>query len=801
MHYSLLLSPRKWESILVFLNYPLFFFGIILIFSSNAFAASQTNQLQLLMVDTEINQRSIAQVIDIYVDANQHLWIAQNDLAQMGLIVPKLPTQVIEEKTYIRLDQFPGLHYSLDQSDMRLTITAPVSAFTEQVINNTQDQTENNHALIRPDAPGFFMNYDASAEHTPYDNSPTNTSALTEFGLFNYFGTGSTHELFQNGNENNAHAIRLDTTWTQDQPENLASWRFGDTITSTAPWSGAVRFGGVQYATNFNTQPNLVTFPLPNIRGEAVLPSTVNLLVNNVQNQQTQVNPGPFIINNVPVITGAGNMSVITQDILGREQIVSMPYYSAPQLLKPGLDNFSYESGFIRDNYGVDSNDYGRMVNSATYSKGMNELLTLTGHGELLRDQQTLGSSANYLWRQFGVLSFSVAGSRAASQGTGELAGIGFNRQATPLSYGVKTSFTTRDFTQVGLLPGQLSPISSTQVFTGYDMGRPGSFAATYTYVKARNNDLIENSFAAPSSELVTLSYTKEIFRSSSLTLGAIDDIKNHENNQAFAMITLAMDAVHTANVNTTHQNGEQQYSGSFTKALPVGNGYGYQVYTSHDGVDQSLGSFTDKNDYGQYNGVISRLNNQNNYQVNIQGSVIHFGGVTELSRNFDSGGSFGLVKVPGFDNVRIYDQNQFIGTTDHHGDLFVPNLLPYQKNQIAIDPKDLPMDTKISETEKDVIPYYKSGSLVEFPVKKTYSVIFHLIRSPGDYVPVGSLLKFENNTQDYLVGEQGEVYFDDMQQEKIKGTAYWEDQECRFEIARPMIHDEIPDLGEVICH
>lgn len=756
--------------------------------------------LQLMMLDVDINQRQMPQIIDVYLDAHEQLWLSKTDLSAMGLKLPVAPEKILAGQAYLPLIALPGVRYTLDPDHLRLSLKAVPQAFNEQVINNTQDQTVNNQQSIRPEIPGGFLNYDISAEHTPGEDTSANTAALAEFGFFNHYGTGSTHYLFQSDATDSNHVTRLDTTWTQDQPEHLASWRLGDSITSSVPWSGAVRFGGVQYARNFNTQPNLVTFPLPNIQGEAVLPSTVSLFVNNTLNQQNQVNSGPFTINNVPVINGAGTMSVVTQDILGREQVVTLPYYAAPQLLAPGLTDFSYESGFTRENYGVDSNDYGRFVSSATYGKGLNNDLTVTSHGELLKDQQTVGAASSYLWHQLGVLSFSLAASRAAGQGGGGLIGAGFNRQATPLNYGIQTTLTSADFTQVGLLPGQLSPISTTQIFSGYDMGRPGSFAVTYTLTRARNDDSEENSFVAPSSELLTVSYSKTLVKSLSLTAGVIDSLKNHQDDQAFLMLTLALDTVHSASINTTHQNGEQQYSGDFTKALPVGNGYGYQVHSSQGVNDQSLGSATVKTDIGQYNAAISQLDGQNNYRMGAQGSIIHFGGVTELSRNFDSGGSFGLVQVPGFDKVRVYDQNQLIGTTDPHGNLFIPNLLPYQNNAIAIDPKDLPIDSQVDEVEKNITPYYKSGSLIQFPVKKTHAVVFHLKQLSGEYVPTGALLNFSGSDQEYLVGEQGEVYFENMTESTQAGTAHWHDQTCHFLVQDFMQQEIIPDLGESVC-
>ena len=52
-------------------------------------------------------------------------------------------------------------------------------------------------------------------------------------------------------------------------------------------------------------------FTLPALAGVAVLPSTVEVLVNNQQRLSRQVPPGAFELQDVPVVTGAGDLNLI----------------------------------------------------------------------------------------------------------------------------------------------------------------------------------------------------------------------------------------------------------------------------------------------------------------------------------------------------------------------------------------------------------------------------------------------------------------------------------------------------------
>ena len=76
---------------------------------------------------------------------------------------------------------------------------------------------------------------------------------------------------------------------------------------------------------------------------------------------QRQVQPGPVDITNITNgITGGQNVSVVIRDPFGREQVLQRPFFFATNVgLAEGLHEYSYNLGFLRRQYGIDSNDYG----------------------------------------------------------------------------------------------------------------------------------------------------------------------------------------------------------------------------------------------------------------------------------------------------------------------------------------------------------------------------------------------------------------------------------------------------------
>ena len=156
--------------------------------------------------------------------------------------------------------------------------------------------------------------------------------------------------------------------------------------------------------------------------GEAALPSTVDLYVDSALRMSREVPSGPFSIQDLPVTTGQGDARLVVRDILGREQVITQPFYATPRLLQPGLQEYSYELGFVRRNFGSDSNNYGRALAVGTHRLGITEQFTGELHGELLGQQQTLGLGGVLLLPAAGVLSGSFAASHS-DRGRGRIAG------------------------------------------------------------------------------------------------------------------------------------------------------------------------------------------------------------------------------------------------------------------------------------------------------------------------------------------------------------------------------------------
>jgi hypothetical protein len=121
----------------------------------------------------------------------------------------------------------------------------------------------------------------------------------------------------------------LDVNWRWDNIPQRTTLLVGDTVSTPGWWGRAVRFGGVQYGTNFGLQPGFVTYPLMAVSGLASVPSTADILINNVRVAEQNVPAGPFTISNLPT-DRRRQLGRVVRD--PRKRVITQPFV-AQQLL------------------------------------------------------------------------------------------------------------------------------------------------------------------------------------------------------------------------------------------------------------------------------------------------------------------------------------------------------------------------------------------------------------------------------------------------------------------------------------
>lgn len=735
------------------------------------------------IVELRINDQAEATTLVVRRDVDGTLLLRATDLATLRLRPPARGAVLVNGERHYRLGPELGAAVAFDEATQSGRVTLPPGAFLPtQLEAATADRMRPQRA-----APGAFLNYDVFAQH---DRQGAQGGGLFELGLYGGDGvlTGTMAARFDR--ERRA-AVRLDTTWTRDFPDRLATLRVGDTISTPGAWGHAMRLGGLQFGTNFGTQPTLVTTPLLAARGEAVVPSTVDVFVNNRQVAREQVPPGPFTIDHLPALTGAGQLQVVVTDTLGRQQVITQPYYSGTALLRRGLEEYGAEIGSLREDYGTSSFAYGDLVGSATYRRGVTDRLTTGGRLEAQADG-TLAAGIDAAWQagQVGVVTgHIVAGGDDTDAGL--LAGFGIERSGTHISAYAQTQYSSPGFRRVGMRPLAEAPRQRSFAGLGFDLRRYGNLQVAYGLQTFHGADPLQTLGLSYSVTLGSVGYLG-LFASHTTTDGDESSVLLTWTLPLGERRTLSSALQQTSR--PAHEGGGFAAYTTLQRDLPSDTGLGYRVALSS--IDEHDASVAWQGRAGVASLDYGRRGDASGVRVGGTGALALTSVGVMPARRLDQ--SFAVVQVADYEGLRVFLDNQPVGRTDAHGRVLVDALRAYERNEVSVDPVEVPMDGAIAQTTLVVAPAYRSGAVVRFPVTRAHAATLRLVRADGTVVPAGAVATLDARRA-FPVALDGVLYVEGLEH-AARLHLQWAGGECSVAVRRPAGNDPVPDLGTVRC-
>jgi outer membrane usher protein len=741
--------------------------------------AAATEAFAEAIVELLVNEQPSPVTLVVRRDADGTLLVRSDDLATLRLRTPPRGALNVNGERYYRLGPEIGAIVTFDTAAMKAWVTLPAEAF----LPTQRATTVPDAPRASRSAPGAFFNYDLSAEQS---GSRRQGGGFFELGVFGNQGV-LTGTMLANVDPERRQIARLDTTWTRDFPDRMATLRVGDAISTPGTWGRAVRFGGVQFGTNFSTQPMLVTTPLLAAQGEAVVPSTVDVFVNGRPVASETVPPGPFSIDHLPVLTGAGQLQVVVTDALGRQQVVNQPYYSGTALLRPDLAEYSFEVGSIREDYGKSSVAYGDVLGVASYRRGITDRLTAGTRAEFQANGiYALGADAAWQAGQVGIVSAQVAAG-GDSGATGFLTGFGIEHSGQGFSVFAQTQYANRNFLQIGMAALNYKPRQRTFAGLGFDLGPRGSMQLAYG---------LQSYHDSPDSQTLGLSYSLNIGALGFLGFYASHAMADDQDSSLLFSWTMPLGERRTVSSTvqkSTGANGDLEVATTLQRDLPPGAGVGYRVaLSSADRHDAYLA-------YQGHAGTVSLdyayRNGESGMRVGATGGVAMTAAGVIPSRPLQQ--SFAVVQVADYEGLTVFLDNHPIGRTDEHGRVLVDSLRPYQRNEISLDPRQVPMDGSLSQAAIGVTPAYRSGALVRFPVERAMAATMRLVQRDGSVVPPGAQATLGSTR--FPVALDGLLYVEGLG-ETARIRVSWVDGECALEARRPTGSDPVPDLGTVTC-
>jgi outer membrane usher protein len=704
------------------------------------------------------------------IDSNAAFFVRTSDLEVWRIIIPGSDAQSKTADAPVRIDNVPGLRARLDRTETRLNIEADPNLFGTQVIGGRRRSNGPDSGAF-----AFFSDYDLFAERS--DSGIRDFSGRIQIGssldrtslTSSWLGTYQSYSGIRTPDSlTPPRWCRLDTAMLVDWPELTARLTIGDSGTLPGTLGHAVRFGGIHWATDYATQPGLTPYALPAFSGSAAVPSSVDLYLNQSLLQRTPMQPGPFELHNIPVPVGAGDVEIHVHDVLGRDQVLSLPYLVSPELLSPGVTVSDLSVGAVRTNYGRASFDYGAAFVSATIRHGLGNGLTYDTSAEVLSDRWAArGGLAMRLAPN--ITGYMTPAISHSPTGAGTAIDAALNSASRFGQFGVQLRAASRDFVELGSSGRGTHLHVEWAAQASRQLSRFGSLALTY----ARQTE-----YDAATTAATTLSYNVTLGRSTALSSFVSRTQSSFTNLIGGIAFTRFLGGNIAASAGMNSDNGAATVVSHISAAAPPDAGWGWDAAMSRGATDSNGFRVQQKSAFGIASAELDSTRGSKTALLGWQGGILWSTDRPWFGQTLS--GPAAVVDLPGLRGVRVLRDGQPAGRTDAQGRLLVTGLRPFDNNLISYVPEDLPLTALVTGDSLVLRPYSRGIVRAEFPVAAAASETIELRLQSSEPVPVGALLTL--NGREFPVGREGLAQIPVLER-PMQAVVSWVGGRCRLRL------------------
>ncbi len=763
------------------------------------------------------------------------MFIKIKDLAALGLNadVDKNAVQYGRE-LYVSCRNIPDMVCTFDPKKLRLSMLSSNVPAVRPQQNTAVDLLSSfrKKELYVPRENSLFLNYGLTYVYA-------DQSGFQSFEMNNKIGarTGSlffTSDSLYTRTPSHDSFVRLMSTATYERPDTLQWLSFGDTFAYSGDLGSTINLGGLSISKVYMMDPYFVKQPLFGFAGSLTAPSQVDIYADGALVRSFNIRPGDFEIRNLYTQLGSGSVDIYIKDPYGNVQKVNYPVYGDTVLLRKGLHDYSYNMGFLRENYGLMSNQYGKPAFSAYHRYGLTDAFNIKARAEAAEGLYNGGIQALSVIPRLGVFRMDIAESVKGSR-RGVAGSFLHNYQKGFFNTSLFFTRYTEDYLTIGsLLTGQ--QVKRTAGFlAGFGSMAMGNFSLGYSK---------EERFGGISSRAISSTYSKMLLKNLQMNLSARMTKGTDTDYAVFAGLTYYFFSPHdnTTRIAAQYQqtkNGDSESVQAQKDPPPRGEGGGYRLLVDRTHAGPStISSF---NPYAQYNArygiysVASQIQDidgktSESYTLSAAGSLVNVGGFHGFSRPVTD--SFGVVTTDGIPGIGIALNNEKVGTTDSSGRLVIP-LNSYSANRVTVDTKNIPLNYAISSENWNILPPEASGTCIWFDAAKVQAVTGTLFvqkrdaKEPLEYYEI--TIKAGDKEIVFPTGKDGEFYIENIlppdapergedrrgcrsiaerrtvNKKVITPGAYpasadYRGQKCEFQIVFPETNNMVSDIGEVTC-
>lgn len=714
-------------------------------------------------------------------------WIPVEDLERAGLVLDGGTRIVVGDRSLVSLRSLsPGIDFVLDEEELSVRITATQALLGRSTLDlNPRRRPER---LSRLEAPTAFLNLGARGDDWERG------SATGELGL----SAGAGLLLSSASWDSDLGFVRGLTSAQWDDEKGLVRYRAGELFTSGSdPLGGTAVLLGLSAAREFSLDPYVLRDPYPRTSVFVGTPSTLEVWVGDTLVRRSQVSPGTLDLENLPVYAGVNEVRTVLRDAFGREQTASSFFLMGSNLLAPGVDDWAGAAGWVRQVDAGGAVTYGEAAVSGRYRRGLTRLLTLGARAEASAQVASGGASLGVA-TPAGELEAGGAVSRA-----GEGGAAGFLAWRHRLARFASVAAQLRVMSDA-YANSSLAPDADRAILRGHLGASVSPLPGLSIQAELSAWRLRDGGEGARGS----LRGTFVIGRGQQMGLSGALAIQSGQARswEIFATWSMQLPGGHAVEVaGRTSGTGEAGWV-TASRGLGIGPGYGYRVEARGGAERVANVDLHGQAEFGRasfYERWVDPFGGAGEHHEAVEAAagLVLIDGTLHVSRPIE--GSYALLVLEGAPGVRVTLDGQPVGRTDGQGRLFVPGLLPYYGNRLAIRDADLPLDFKVNEVERYVAPRYRGGSVERFDVGPTRVVVGKLLLSidQKELAPEWGEISVELPTGRVVspIGYGGEFWLEGLTPGRHEALVRWAGRLCRmaFEVGQGT---GVLDLGTQRC-
>ncbi|MGY3439154.1 MULTISPECIES: fimbria/pilus outer membrane usher protein [unclassified Marinovum] len=721
-----------------------------------------------LFLAVTVNGRDTELIAEFSADLDgANMASPRSELTELGI---KAPLGVGEQ---VQLSAIKGLSYKYDSEQQIIHISAP-------------------HKVLLPDV--------ISAAHTPaFEESDTSYGAVLNYSLVGDTGFGEGYEGYDGtvsaslegwafaplgrlaatgyfskelGDGGEAKALRLETSFTADVPEQALTLTVGDFTSSGPSWTRAIRMGGIELRRDFSLRSDLVSDQRFSYSGAAAVPSSVDVFIENSRVFSAQVQDGPYRLEDVPV-QGGGDAEIVVRGIDGQTTRRTVSFFTSDGLLKQGMADYAIGLGRARQGFGTESSSYGKHdVFTASLRYGLTKKITVDGHYSATDNLQLAGIGMTAVPLSLGEVRLAVASSNFMGR-TGNFAQLDLQTQIGGVD--IRTSSTRTD-------PG----FADLAYVTGLDyLGSAGVSNGSLLEVPLAQDVVSLSIPVTKSKRRLGLSYVnarRETSRDelASVSFGAplrggrgsfsVNSTYNFDSQDVRVSLGLSMKlGARTFGQASAYRDGSGRETRDISLNRSMGEGigaWGYHLQAAQrDGKTPVRFKGDYRSRYGEMSGEVQTQGESSYLRGQIDGAAAFTGGAFAMGNTVNDG--FAVVDL-GVSDVPVYLDNRPVARTNARGRVLVNGLNAYRRNRLSVNVRDLPDSASLGVSAADMVPARGSGQYVSFGGNEAGGVLVVMRDEAGRVLPAGTVVYADGEEQEAYVGYDGETW---IESPKVRNT------------------------------